>query len=177
MTPDAKTMNQNSTYPSPFYAQFEGASQYRLRYPVDEDDLGPYWLESGELIAGAVGQVWERIEAVDLGAGRYRLACKVNAPFSGLRLNWGDEFVAEEVGRNRLQLLRVVTPPAYEHYQLLVPRGFDNENPLARLAHSFGGGWECIAGGMLTLTVPSTRAADFEDAAHQAALMSVEDID
>lgn len=167
-------MNQNSRYPSPFYAQFEGASQYRLRYPVDENDLGPYWLELGELIAGAGGQVWERIEAVDLGADRYRLACKVNAPFSGLRLNWGDEFLAEVAGRNRLRLLRVATPLAYRHYSLIVPRRLDNEEPLAVLVHRFGGGWEAVAGGMLTLSVPAGVAADFAREAEAVLLGTLE---
>jgi hypothetical protein len=167
-------MNQTTTYPSPFYAQFEGATQYRLRFPVDEDDLGPYWLESGELIAGASGQIWERIEAVDLGAGRYRLACKVNAPFSGLRLNWGDEFLTEVTGRNRLRLLRVATPLAYRHYSLIVPRRFDNEEALAVLVHRFGGGWEAVAGGMLTLSVPAGVAADFARAAEAHLLGTLE---
>jgi len=169
-------MNHNSAHPSPFYALFDDVTESTLCFPTDEDEVGPYWLESGDLdTSQGSSRSCEKVEVVNLGDGKYRLALKSDGPFSGLRLNWGDEFVAEESGKNRLQLLRVVTPPAYKHYQLLVPRGFDNENPLARLAHSFGGGWECIAGGMLTLTVPSTTAADFEEAAQQADLMSVDD--
>ena len=170
-------MNQNSTHPSPFYAQFDDATESTLCFPTDEDEIGPYWLESGDLdTSQGSSRSCEKVEVVNLGNSRYRLAFK-GGPFSGLRLNWGDEFVAEETGIDRLQLLRVTTPLTYKHYQLLVPRGFDNENPLARLVHRFGGGWECIAGGILTLTVPSTRAADFEQAAHHADLMSVEDLD
>jgi len=169
-------MNQNSIHPSPFYELFDDATESILCFPSDDDGVGPYWLDSGELdTSQGSSRSCEKVEVVNLGDGRYRLALKGEGPFSALRLNWGDEFVAEESGKNRLQLLRVVTPPAYKHYQLLVPRGFDNENPLARLVHSFGGGWECIAGGMLTLTVPSTTAADFEEAAQQADLMSVDD--
>ncbi len=164
------TTPPTNAYPSPFYAQFEGAIQYRLRFPVDGDGVGPEWLESGELVAGAFHQNWEKIEAVDLGAGRYRLAYKPAGPFSGLRLNWGDEFFAEEAGRNRLRLLRVATPLAYRHYQFMVPVGFDNENPLAMLVHRFGGGWETVMGGILTLSVPLTVVEDFEQAAETATL-------
>jgi hypothetical protein len=58
----------------------------------------------------------------------------------------------------------------------MVPRGFNNENPLARLVHSLDGGWESVAGGMLTLTVPTTKAVDFEVAAKLANLISADDL-
>jgi hypothetical protein len=159
-------MPQDSPHPSPFYAQFDDATEFTLCFPTDEDEVGPYWLESGELdTSQGSSRSCERVEVVNLGDGRYRLALKGEGPFSGLRLNWGDEFVAVEAGGKKLQLQRVGTPPAYKHFRLIVPRGFNNENPLARLVHRFGGGWECVAGGMLTLSVPATMAADFEAAA------------
>lgn len=169
-------MNQNCTHPSPFYTKFEDATEYNLCFPKDEDGLGPYWLESGQLSVSEGGsQACEKIEAIDLGAGRFRLAYKAQGPFSGLRLNWGDEFMAEVTDRNRLQLLRIATPLAYKHFQLLVPRGFNNESPLAELVHRFEGGWETVASGMLTLIIPSTTATDFEKSARKANLISVYD--
>lgn len=169
-------MNQNSTLPSPFYAQFDDATESTLCFPVDEDGVGPYWLESGQLDANqGDSRSCEKVEVVNLGGDRYRLAFKVQGPFSGLRLNWGDEFMAEESGRKRLDLLRVTTPADYRHFQLVVSRSFNNESPLAKLVHRFGGGWETVSGGMLTLTVPSTSAADFVEAAQQANLISVDD--
>lgn len=169
-------MNQNNTHPSPFYAQFDDATESTLCFPADEDGEGPYWLESGELNAGqASSRSCEKVEVVNLGGGRYRLAFKGEGPFSGLRLNWGDEFVAEEASRERLDLLRVSTPLEYKHFQFMVSRGFNNESPLAKLVHRFGGGWETVAGGMLTLTIPSTTAADFVETAQQANLFPVDD--
>lgn len=168
-------MNPNTTLPSPFYAQFDNATEFTLCFRADEDGAGPYWLESGELDTNqGSSRSCEQVEAVDIGGGRYRLAFKGEGPFSGLRLNWGDEFVAEVVGRNELRLLRVTTPPAYTHFQFVVPRDFNNESPLAELVHRFGGGWEIVAGGMLTLTIPSATATDFEQAAQQAHLISVD---
>lgn len=39
---------------------------------------------------------------------------------------------------------------------------FNNEHQLARHLHSLGGGWEAVAGGMLTLTVPAERASELK---------------
>jgi hypothetical protein len=171
-------MNQNSAHPSPFYAQFDDATEFTLCFPTDEDGAGPYWLESGELDASqGRSRSCEKVEAVDLGDGRYRLAFKGEGPFSGLRLNWGDEFVAEAAGVKKLQFQRVSTPRAYKHFRLMVSAGFNNENPLAKLVHRFGGGWECVAGGMLTLTVPTTMTADFEAAAQLENLCEADDLE
>ena len=169
------TMTQDTPLPSLFYAQFDAATESTLCFPADEDGVGPYWLASGELDASqGSSRSCEKVEVVILGNGRYRLAYKGGGPFSGLRLNWGDEFVAEEKGKEKLELLRVTTPPDYKHFQLMVSRGFNNESPLAQLVHQFSGGWETIAGGMLTLTVPTSMASDFVEAAQQANLMPVE---
>ena len=168
-------MENIDNHPSPFYAQFDDAVVATLCFPADEDGAGPYWLESGELDTSQGGtRSCEKIEVVILGNGRYRLAYKGGGPFSGLRLNWGDEFVAEERGKGKLDLLRVNTPPGYKHFQLMVSRDFNNESPLAQLVHRFSGGWETIAGGMLTLTVPTSTASAFVEAAQQAKLIPVD---
>ncbi len=168
-------MNKCNDHPSPFYAQFDDAVVATLCFPADEDGVGPYWLESGELDASqSCSRSCEKVEVVDLGNGRYRLAFKNGGPFSGLRLNWGDVFVAEGAVGKQLELLRVTSPPDYKHFEFMVSSSFNNESPLAKLAHRFGGGWEAIAGGMLTLTVPTSTASDFVGAAQQANIISVD---
>jgi hypothetical protein len=63
---------------------------------------------------------------------------------------------------------------AYQHYSLIVPRRLDNEEPLAVLVHRFDGGWETVAGGMLTLSVPAGVATDFAREAEAVLLGTLE---
>ena len=158
--------------PSPFYDQLFGAEKFRLIFPLARDCVGPDWLESGELVRknGWEPEI-EEIEAVSLGGNRYRLAERCLGPFTSLRLYWGDEFFADRSQGNKLNLTKVVVPRTYEHYRWLISAGFKNENPIAELVHEVGGGWETVAVGMLTLTVPALRVQEFHSRMNAAGLL------
>jgi hypothetical protein len=159
------------TNPSPFYDQLVGAEKFSLIFPLSEDCAGPYWLESGELVHSGDGEIeTEDIEAVSLGGNRYRLAERCLGPFSSLRLHWGDEFFADLDG-NKLNISKLVVPRLFEHFRYLTSGGFKNANPIAELVHEVGGGWETVAGGMLTFTVPALRAQEFQSRMNAAGLL------
>jgi hypothetical protein len=148
--------------PSTFYSLFDGARNVTLFFMADHECVGPYWNELGELDASRGQQSTdEDIAAVSLGTDRYRLAERCYGPFSALRLHWGDEFLASPQGDNELALQKVLTPRKFMHYRFLASGVFNNENPVAQLLHSLGGGWETVAGGMLTLTVPAEMSDEF----------------
>ena len=50
----------------------------------------------------------------------------------------------------------------FAHFRFLTSGGFNNEHQLARNLHSLGGGWEAVAGGLLTLTIPCTSAGELQ---------------
>lgn len=168
--------------PSPFYAQFADAQPYLLVYPSRGDEGGPHWSDTGDLIDPEDAEVTEEsIQAVPLGKGRYRLAARCDGPFSALRLNWGDEFEAEETEPGTLELQRVVMPQHYAHLRCssdadLVPERataftmpyftsgclkFSNDHPIAQLVHALHGGWESMSGGILTFTIPQANLPIF----------------
>jgi hypothetical protein len=160
------------TNPSPFYDQLGGAEKFSLIFPLSEDCAGPSWLESGELVHSGGGEIeTEDIEAVSLGGNRYRLAERCLGPFSSLRLHWGDEFFANRSEGNMLTMTHLVLPRPFEHFRYLTSGGFKNANPIAELVHEVGGGWETVAGGMLTLTVPALRAQEFQSRMNAAGLL------
>lgn len=92
----------------------------------------------------------------------YRLAYRSDGPFSCMRLNWGDEFYAGTAGDGSLTLTHVVMPQAFVHQRFLTSAPFDNDMPVARLIHELGGGWEAVAGGILTITVPAGRLLEYQ---------------
>ena len=168
--------------PSPFYAQFAEAQPYLLVYPRSDEEGGPHWSDTGDLIAPEDAEVTdESIQAVPLGKGRYRLAERCDGPFSALRLNWGDEFEAEETEPGTLELQRVVMPQQYAHLRCasdadLVPEQataftlpyfttdrikFSNDHPIAQLVHELHGGWESVPGCVLTFTIPQSNLPIF----------------
>lgn len=149
---------------SDFYKNLENAQVYSLSFPADQDGIGPYWDESGKLaIEKLACKVDEPVELVKLGNGRYRLAEKSVGPFSSLRLYWGDEFLGKSLGGNEIELLGILVPLKFKHYSFMVSSGFDNENSLARLVHQNSGGWELVAGGMLTISIPIANVMNFEN--------------
>ena len=83
-------------------------------------------------------------------------------PFSGLSLSWGDEFNADKGEDGTLRLTSVCMLRLYVHFRLLTSGGFSNDHQLAQHLHSLGGGWEAVAGGVLTLTVPAERASHLQ---------------
>lgn len=150
-------------FPSAFYGLVEGASDLVLEFPVDGDSGGPFWNDDGALDLRRCKE-WDQedVGVVSLGGNRYRLAERLMGPFSGLRLYWGDEFTADKAQDNALRLTSVCIPRPYAHFRFLTSGGFNNEHQLARRLHSLGGGWAAVAGGMLTLTVPSEHASELQ---------------
>lgn len=146
--------------PSPFYDLFEGAEPLMLVFPAC-DCAGPFWDDEGNLVRQPDDEMaGERIEAVRLGPVHYRLACRSDGPFSCLRLYWGDEFYASTAGDGSLTLTRVVVPRPFAHHRFLTSAPFGNDTPAAMLVHELGGGWEAVAGGMLTMSVPAVRSTE-----------------
>lgn len=139
-----------------------GGSGLEPLYPADGDSGGPFWNERGELDL-VRGKDWdeEDVGIVPLGGNRYRLAERLMGPFSGLRLYWGDEFTADQTVDGTLRITSVVVPRRYAHFRFLASK-FNNDHPLAKHLHAMEGGWETIATGMLTLTVPADHAAEFQ---------------
>lgn len=147
--------------PSPFYDLFQDAKRYTLSFPTT-DLSGPYWDDDGEIIRCFDSELEvEDIEAVRIQGGHYRLAERCSGPFSILRLHWGDEFLATIDCDGRLNLLRVVMPQPFVHHRFVTSSPFNNDHPTAALLHKLGGGWEAVAGGVLTLTVPAACATEF----------------
>lgn len=155
-------VRQSKNDPSPFYALMAHASDFLLRFPADEHGVGPYWLESGEMDERRhTDDSEEEVECVPLGGNRYRLACQECGPFSALRLHWGDEFFAETENGFDLVLTRIAMPMKFVHHRFIASGKFTNENPIATILHACGGGWETVAEGMLTLTIPVNAEEEF----------------
>ncbi len=126
------------------------------------DFAGPFWDDAGELIRQPGDELaGERIEAVRLAPQHYRLACRSDGPFSCLQLYWGDEFYASTAGDGSLTLNRVAMPRPFAHHRFLTSAPFGNGMPAATLVHELGGGWEAVAGGMLTISVPTEQSDEF----------------
>ncbi len=165
-------MSEQSITPSPFYGLFDGARAYELRFPCNEHGVGPILLDTGETDASRCTEHSdEPIAAVALGNDRYRLAERCAGPFSGLTFNWGDEFIAMAVEGGTLVFERLVLPRAFLHWRMIGSSGFSNENPFAQLLHRYGGGWESIAGGLLTFTVPAASTEQFAEEAFRLGIM------
>lgn len=149
-------------YPSAFYGLVEEATEAVLLFPADGDSGGPFWNERGELDCVPCKD-WdeEDVGIVTLGGNRYRLAERLMGPFSGLRLYWGDEFEADQTDDGTLTITSVVVPRRYAHFRFLASK-FNNHHPLAKHLHAMGGGWETVATGMLTLTVPVEHGPEFK---------------
>lgn len=147
-----------SDHPSPFYAQLEPCSKFELEYPfVDDVDFKTVqFTGTGEQANWEV--VAELVALVDLGGGLFRLAEKLDGPFSALPMCWGDEFLATAVEGGRLRFKQMCGTQKYEHLQLLLSGPFEAEGKASELIHLHGGGWEVVAGGMFTATVPVGNA-------------------
>lgn len=100
-----------------------------------------------------------------LGDNRYRLTEKSFGPSSFLKLEWGDEFLAEQVDAQLLKLTRVILPRRYAHFRFIDSPSFSNDNAFAVIVHELGGGWETFMGGIITLTVPVSRLQEFQQRA------------
>lgn len=152
------------SFPSNFYSLVEDAVDAVLEFPFDEDSVGgPFWHDDGQLDLKHCKE-WDQedVGVVPLGGDRYRLAERQMGPFSGLRLYWGDEFIANKGEDGTLRLTSVCMPRPYSHFRFSTSGGFNNEHQLAQHLHALGGGWEAVAVGMLTLTVPSANADELQ---------------
>jgi hypothetical protein len=156
----APPVDENLSIGSPFYDSLKGSLEFELEFPVDVNNEGPHWDEIGTLISTATSsQDIVRILAVPLGKGLYRLA--ENPIFESLALNWGDEFEALETSAGHLQLTKVVQPMKYRHDHGLFSGALTRGSKLSNKIHELGGGWDVVAGGILTVTLPVDNWAKF----------------
>lgn len=156
------TDNGSQSFPSPFYELLTGAMTYRLSFPVDERDEGPWCDEQGLPITFKDGKV-EVVEimAVPLGRQMFRLA--ENPIFEPLtELMWGDEFEADETSDGQLLLRRVVLPKRFRHDFSVIGGPLTQGHPISNRIHELEGGWETVAGGLLTVTVPSENWDEYQ---------------
>lgn len=149
----AQPLDENLSIDSPFYDSLKGSMEFDLEFPVDVNNEGPHWDEIGTLISTATSSHdIVRILAVPLGKGVYRLA--ENPIFESLILKWGDEFEALEISAGHHRLTKVVQPMKYRHDQSLFSGDLTRGSKLSNKIHELGGGWEVVAGGFFTVTLP-----------------------
>jgi len=153
---------------SRFYDLIKGAKEYDLEFAVNETGGGPNWDDQGVPISIATStQEIVRISAVPVGGNLFRLA--KNVFFEPLtELSWGDEFHAVEVSTGHLELIGVVLPLKYRHERILMPGSLTDGGMLSFSAflnkiHELDGGWEIVAGGILTVTLPVENWAKLSD--------------
>ena len=89
------------------------------------------------------------------------LAQRQVGPFSRLGLYWGRR-VHRVQGGGMLRLTSVCMPLPCAHFSFLTSGGFSNQRQLTQHVHLLGCGREAVAGGMLTLTVPSEHASHLQ---------------
>lgn len=124
-------------------------------FPVSANGEGPFWDLNGIPICfDGVEPELVRILAVPLGNDLFRLA--ENPLFEPLtELKWGDDFFAELSLPDRLKLKRVLTPKKYRHAFNFISGPSLEGSKISDRIHELGGGWERVAGGMLTVTLPA----------------------
>jgi hypothetical protein len=155
---------------SPFYAFLEPTAEFVLRFPYSEDLDTANMEFTGKVTDDKYATEDESVALVSLGGCRYRLAEKLDGPFSVLPLNWGDEFIAESIGERLLKLVESASPQKYAHFRSLTAMQFSSRELASDLIHRFDGGWEVVAGGMLTISVPVEKVQEFRAAMEQSGL-------
>lgn len=150
-------MNELSGDVPVFYKQFINAKSYLIAYPSNDYELAD-WDDDGNLIEHEETE-WttSNIKAVHLGGNRYRLAEKLDAPFSPWKLEWGEEFLAESgpESHNSLILRQVVMPGRYVHEAtscVADPETWRGSHE-SKLIHELNGGWEYVLA-VLKVSIP-----------------------
>lgn len=154
----------------PFYALLEPAAEFVLRFPYSEDVDSANTEFMGKVANDKNATEDESVALVSLGGCRYRLAEKLDGLFSVLPLNWGDEFFAETIGEHMLKFLNTASPLKYAHFRSLTSTQFTSQELASDLIHRFKGGWEVVAGGMLTISIPVEKVQDFRAEMEQSGL-------
>ena len=144
-----------------FYDLLKGARQVTLWYQVSQDNDGPFWTNTGQLVTSDDYLEWsEEVSVVDLGQGRYRLA-RCEDVFSQLRLHWGDEFYGSTEDGQNIHLEKVMTPEPFTHFQSINSGPINESGGLSKLIHGLGGGWECSMGCLWWISIPTIQAQNF----------------
>lgn len=142
---------------SEFYKRVEHAEVYLLAFPTNDYEL-PDWDCEGNLIEHDETE-WTttNVGAVNLEGNRYRLAEKLDFPFSECKLEWGEDFFADTGSENgnSLILRQVVMPEKYVHENVscIMDPGKWRDSSESVLIHSLNGGWE-YALGVLHISIP-----------------------
>lgn len=156
-------MNAQAPSNSPFYSLLAGSERFELVFPCNSDEEGPFWNDDGSLISFTDGGVQSTtVRLVELGAGRYRLA--ENPIFEApTTLHWGDELIASQNENCELELLSVVVPQRFRHLSTVSSPEVSSESSISNKIHELGGGWESVMVGLLTVTLPAEKWADFNE--------------
>lgn len=143
-----------------FYKLMEGSTLYRVSFPCNSDGEGPFWDEHGNLEKFKDGyQEYSELMMVYLGRNAYRLA--ENPIFeSPTTLNWGDEFIAQKGQSDTLEITQVKINQRFKHLKIVMR--MDAQHPMSKKIHELGGGWESVAGGLLTISIPKENWKEFE---------------
>lgn len=89
----------------------------------------------------------------------YRLAAN---PFleASTTLHWGDEVFARVGNGNTLELTKIKTNQRFRHSSTLIQ--IDSEHNLSKKIRELGGGWEFVAGRLVTISIPNEKWDKFE---------------
>lgn len=149
-----------ATHEHSFYQMLTGAKEFLLSFPVDSNGEGPFWAQDGSLINSPDGyQECSKLMMVDLGNNSFRIA---ENPFleAPTTLHWGDEVFACLSNENTLELTQINANQRFRHMTTVMR--IDAEHPMSKKIHELEGGWECVAGGLVTITIPSNNWDEFE---------------
>ena len=105
------------------------------------------------------------------GAVRYDLCFPCDDDFGGPHLMSNGDIDADRNKEQSEEPIMVVLPRRFVHWHMIGQAGFSNSNAFATLLHSYGGGWESVAGGLMTFTVPAERARELHTEAVRADIL------
>ena len=144
-----------------FYELMNDAELYLVSFPCNSDGEGPFWNGHGALEKFPNGyQEHSELMMVHLGNDTYRLA--VNPIFQPpSTLHWGDEFFARQDQSNSLEITHVKTNQRFKHTSILMH--INSDHPMSKKIHELGGGWECVAVGISTISIPQENWKQFRE--------------
>lgn len=156
-------MNTHTASNSPFYSLLAGSKRFELIFACNSDEAGPFWNDDGSVIRYPDGSIQSTtVQLVELGASRYRLAQNpiFEAPTT---LHWGDELIASQNENCELVLTTIVIPRRFSHLSTISSPEVNSGSSISNKIHELGGGWESVMGGLLTVTLPAEKWADFNE--------------
>ncbi len=108
----------------------------------------------------ANGEEFEEVQTLNVEViATDRLLIKESSSiFDEFKLYFGDEIVVRQIGADDFELVSVVQPSAMQHFSFI---GSGDPKVLTASLHALGGEWECDAGGLYLVHVPSGKVEAF----------------